>query len=193
MRLDFERIGGFIADGDSVLDLGCGGGDMLFHLRRTRQIAGVGAEINSDNLVKCLQKGVSAVHCDIACDLDMFGDNAFDAVVLSDTLQSIQIPPQKLIAEMLRIGRSAIVSFPNFGYWRMRLQLLSGAMPVGRSLPHEWHETTNVRYCTIHDFEELCRAESLQIKQNVFLCAERQVGHMPNIFAETAIYHLTRR
>ena len=192
MRLDFERIASFIPSGGTVLDLGCGGGDMLSELQKSHGVDGVGADINTENLTRCLQKGVQAVHCDIARELNLFGDGAFDIVVLSDTLQSIQTPPQQLLAEMLRIGKTAVVSFPNFGYWRLRSQILAGKMPVGRALPQEWHTTQNVRYCTIRDFELLCRKESLSVRERVFLRGEEEVAFAPNLRAETAIYHLTR-
>ena len=100
---------------------------------------------------------LQAIHADIGEDLSLFSDNAFDFVILSQTLQSIRRPPQELLNEMLRIGRTVIVSFPNFGYWPMRLQLLAGYMPSNKVLPHAWHNTPNVRFCTIADFEVLCR------------------------------------
>ncbi|MGU9950879.1 MAG: methionine biosynthesis protein MetW [Gammaproteobacteria bacterium WSBS_2016_MAG_OTU1] len=191
-RLDFERIAALIPAEATVLDLGCAEGDMLAYLQDVRQVRGMGADIDSDNLVRCFQKGVQAVHCDIRQGLAMFDDGAFDTVVLSDTLQSVHTPPQKLLSEMLRIGRAAIVSFPNFGYWQMRLQLLSGKMPGSRALPHSWHDTPNVRYCTIYDFEMLCQQESLRIRDSVFLCEGRQVYSLPNLRAEMAIYCLER-
>lgn len=192
MRTEFERIAAFVPEGGAVLDLGCGEGDMLEHLRQRRRARGVGADIDGDNLVKCIEKGVSAVYCDISRELALFGNDDFDAVILSDTLQSVSASPQRLLSEMLRIGRSAVVSFPNFGYWRLRMQLLTGSMPVGRGLPHQWHNTPNVRYCTITDFEELCRSEGLPVLSRVFLCAGGAVRRVPNFFAETAIYHIGR-
>ena len=190
MRLDFERIASAVGRDSSVLDLGCGGGEMLEYLRESRGVRGVGADINADNLVECLQKNVAAVYCDIRRGLSMFDDGAFDTVVLSDTMQSVPVPPQKLLSEMLRIGRTAVVSFPNFGHWRLRMQLLSGKAPVGRALPQEWNNTENVRYCTITDFESLCLAERIRVRRRWFLCGSRQISRLPNLRAETAIYHL---
>ncbi len=193
MRLDFARIAAAVAPNSSVLDLGCGGGDMLEYLRRARNTRGVGADIDRNNLVRCLQKGVQAVHCDIRRGLSLFDEDAFDAVVLSDTLQSVGMPPQKLLSEMLRIGKTALVSFPNFGYWRLRMQLIAaGKMPVGRALPHEWHNTENVRYCTIADFESLCRAGNFPVRRRWFLCGAREITFRPNWRADMAIYQLER-
>ena len=192
MRLDFQRIAAFIPRRAAVLDLGCGGGDMLAHLRRTRDVRGVGVDIDGDNLVRCLKNNVQAIHCDISRGLAMFGTDTFDVVVLSDTLQNVHMPPQKLLHEMLRIGRAAIVSFPNFGYWPMRLQLLAGKTPSSRTLPHRWYNTPNIRYCTVRDFEALCGGENMVINRRVFLCGSREIMHAANLLAETAIYHLRR-
>ena len=192
-RIDFQRIASCVPRGGSVLDLGCGEGGMLAYLRESRGADGVGADIDAANLARCLQKKVRAVHCDIGGGLSLFADGAFDAVVLSDTLQSIRTPPQTLLAEMLRVGRSAVVSFPNFGYWRLRLRLAAaGRMPEGRALPHRWHDTPNVRYCTIADFESLCKEESLSVLRRIFLCGDAEIKRAPNLRAETAIYHLAR-
>ena len=193
MRIDFERIAACVPRDGAVLDLGCGGGELLAFLRDSRGADGVGADIDGANLAACLQKKVRAVHCDIREGLSLFSDGAFDVVVLSDTMQGIRTPPQRLLAEMLRVGRSAVVSFPNFGYWRMRFALLSGRMPVGRALPHQWYNTPNMRYCTIDDFESLCGEENFHIQNRVFLCAGAEIKFAPNLRAETAIYHLSRK
>ena len=192
MRVDFERIAALIPRGASLLDLGCAEGDMLQHMRRARGASGVGADIDPGNLIKCFEKGVQAVHCDIGRDLTMFANDAFDAAVLSDTLQSVRAPTRLLLSEMLRVARTAIVSFPNFGHWRMRLQLLGGRMPDNRALPHRWHSTPNVRYCTIDDFELLCAEEAITIRDSIYLSGGREIRRLPNLRAETAIYRLSR-
>lgn len=192
MRLDFQRIAAAVPHGASVLDLGCAEGDMLAYLRAERAARGVGADIDRDGLIRCFERGVQAVYCDINKGLGMFYDNAFAVVALSQTLQSVRLPPQKLLREMLRIGDVAIVSFPNFGHWRLRQQLLSGVMPGNPLLPYHWHDTPNVRYCTIKDFEQLCREEGLQTRQSVFLAGTQQITFAPNLYADMAIYVLSR-
>jgi methionine biosynthesis protein MetW len=192
LRLDFQRIAAAVPQGASVLDLGCGEGDMLAHLQQARNVHGVGADIARANLIRCFERGIEAVYFDINKGLSLFSDNAYDVVILSQTLQSVHIAPPLLLQEMLRIGRLAIVSFPNFGYWRMRLQLLAGAMPRDRLLPHTWDSTPNVRYCTIKDFEALCIRESLHIEQKLFLLGEQQIERAPNGRAQMAIYCLRR-
>lgn len=190
-RMDFARIGGWIARGARVLDLGCEDGAMLAYLEKECDADGVGVDIDAANLSECLQRGVRAVMADINDNLSLFADNSFDVVVLSQTLQSIKRPPGRVLAEMLRVGREAIVSFPNFGYWRMRLQVLGGTMPKGRRLPYQWFDTPNVRYCTIRDFEDLCRAENIRIADRVFLCGAVEARQFPNLRADLAIYKLT--
>ncbi|WOV91318.1 MAG: methionine biosynthesis protein MetW [Candidatus Zeuxoniibacter abyssi] len=192
MRFDFEHIAGWINDGARVLDLGCEEGDMLAYLQDKRGVQGIGVDIDNDYLAICLARGVQAIHADIGEDLSLFSDNAFDFVILSQTLQSIRRPPQELLNEMLRIGRTAIVSFPNFGYWSMRLQLLAGYMPSDKVLPHAWHNTPNVRFCTITDFELLCRESCFSVKERVFLRAEKTVRVAPKLFADLAIYQLEK-
>ena len=192
MRLDFERIAEAVERGSSVLDLGCGGGEMLAYLREVRGARGLGADIDADNLVRCFGRDVPAVHCDIRRGLSMFDGDAFDTVVLSDTMQSIPARPQELLSEMLRVGRSAVVSFPNFGHWRLRLQMLCGRAPVGRALPREWHETENVRYCSVSDFEKLCKTEGIPVLRRWYLGGSGRLARFPNLRAETAVYHLGR-
>lgn len=191
--MDFARIAGWIKRGARVLDLGCEDGAMLSYLAREKDAQGVGVDINPVNLTECLRRGVSAVQADINGDLAMFADNSFDVVVLSQTLQSIKRPPQKVLSEMLRVGGEAIISFPNFGHWRMRLQVLGGRMPKGRRLPYQWFDTPNVRYCTIGDFEALCRGEGMRITGRVFLCGAAEIKTLPNARADLAIYKLATK
>ncbi len=189
-RLDFARIAGWTERGARVLDLGCEDGAMLAYLEKERGARGVGVDIDPANLVRCLRRGVQAVHSDINEDLSLFSDGSFDVVVLSQTLQSIKRPTAQILREMLRVGKAAVVSFPNFGHWKMRTQLLRGKMPSGPLLPHEWHDTPNIRYCTISDFESLCRAEKLAVTGRVFLSGEREARFCQNALADLAIYKL---
>ena len=190
-RLDFARIAGWIDADARVLDLGCEDGAMLAYLAQKKNARGVGVDIDPANLTECLRRGVQAVHADINENLSLFADESFDVVVLSQTLQSIKRNPSQLLGEMLRIGKAAIVSFPNFGHWRMRLQVLCGRMPKSARLPYQWHNTPNVRYCTIRDFEALCAEENLTISDRVFFSAAAETTTMPNALADLAIYKLT--
>ncbi|MGI9338747.1 MAG: methionine biosynthesis protein MetW [Gammaproteobacteria bacterium] len=192
-RIDFARIAGWIKRGARVLDLGCEDGAMLSYLAEKRGAECVGVDINPANLTECLRRGVSAVMADINGNLPLFADDSFDVVVLSQTLQSIRRPPPQVLAEMLRVGKEAIVSFPNFGHWRMRLQVLGGKMPTGRRLPYQWFDTPNVRYCTIRDFEALCRTGNIQIADRVFLSGTTETKHLPNARADLAIYKLAAK
>ena len=190
-RLDHQHIAQWIDNDTRVLDLGCEDGTLLAYLRDAKNTHGVGVDMNNEQLINCLEKDIQVIHTDIREDLSLFSDNAFDYVVLSQTLQSIDQPPQKLVSEMLRIGRTAIVSFPNFAYYPLRLQLLRGKMPTGEGLPYTWHDTPNVRYCTINDFEQWCREQKFTVNGRVFLHPGGQVTAFPNLLAETAIYRLT--
>lgn len=189
-RADFARIAGWIKRGARVLDLGCEDGAMLAYLAQERDATGTGVDIDPANLTECLRRGVAVVQADINGNLSMFADDSFDVVVLSQTLQSIKRPPANVLAEMLRVGREAIVSFPNFGHWQMRLQVLGGRMPTGRRLPYQWFDTPNVRYCTIRDFESLCRGEGLRITGRFFISGAAEIKQLVNTRADLAIYKL---
>lgn len=192
-RLDYQHIAQWITPGARVLDLGCADGELLCHLREQRGTRGIGVDMNSAQLTRCMARGLQVVHTDIRRDLSLFADRSFDYVILSQTLQSIDQPPQKLLSEMLRVGAAAVVSFPNFAYYPLRLQMLAGTMPTGGSLPYAWHNTPNVRYCTINDFEQWCTAQHLVISGRVCLRPQGVVKHFPNLLAETAIYRLAAK
>lgn len=191
-RLDYQHIAQWVDSGARVLDLGCESGDLLRYLREQKGADGIGVDMSAAQLIRCLEQDIQIVHTDIRQDLSLFANQAFDYAILSQTLQTINQPPQKLLAEMLRCGRAAIVSFPNFAYYPLRLQLLAGGMPTGRRLPYAWHDTPNVRYCTIDDFEKWCRQQRYRISGRIFLNQRGTVSAWPNLLAETAIYRLTR-
>ena len=193
LRPDLEIISQWIEPGSRVLDLGCGDGTLLDYLKRERDVDGYGLEIDPENIVACIKRGVSVIQSDLDAGLsDYFDDNSFDYVVMTQTLQAMHFP-SRLLSEMLRVGRQGIVTFPNFGHWQTRLQLaLGGKMPVSRALPNEWYNTPNIHLCTIKDFEDLCRHLDIRILQrNVVDTAHRSNIGMklfPNLLGEIALY-----
>ena len=194
MRNDLEIISDWIRDGSRVLDLGCGDGSLLAYLRDYRGVEGYGLEIDMDKIVKCVQAGVNVIHADLEAGLSDFEDSSFDYIVMTQTLQAVQ-HTERLLDEMLRVGREGIVTFPNFGYWKCRLQLaVGGRMPVVKTLPHEWYNTPNVHLFTIHDFEELCRRKNIEILQRAVVdYAHRSSSSLrlfPNLLGELALYRL---
>ncbi len=197
LRPDLEIIGEWIAPHSRVLDLGCGDGTLLSRLRATRQVTGYGLEIDSANIVKCIKAGVNVIQTDLDAGLSDFDANSFDYVIMSQTLQAVYYP-ERLLDEMLRVGREGIVTFPNFGHWQCRLQLtLGGHMPVSRTLPSEWYNTPNIHLCTLQDFERLCRKKGIAIlERTVVDHAHRTSLGMrlwPNLLGEIALYRFQRQ
>ncbi|MDQ2694510.1 MAG: methionine biosynthesis protein MetW [Pseudomonadota bacterium] len=196
MRPDLAIISGWIRPGARVLDLGCGDGTLLAHLRDACQVSGYGLEINEDHIVKCIRRGVSVIHADLERGLADFGNATFDYVLMTQTLQAVQ-HTERLLEEMLRVGREGIVTFPNFGHWRCRLQLAwGGHMPVVKTLPHPWYETPNIHLFTIQDFEGLCRRKGIVIRQRAVVDhahrSNRIMRLFPNLLGELALYRLGR-
>lgn len=165
MRPEFSIISQWIAPGSHVLDLGCGDGTLLAHLQQNNQASGYGLDIDVGNIAACLAQGVNAIHTDLDEGLSDFADKKFDYVVMTQALQVVQ-QPEHLLREMLRVGRRGIVTFPNFGHWSTRMQLLlSGRMPRTPTLPATWYNTKNIHLCTLKDFEVLCQELDLNILQ----------------------------
>ena len=197
MRADLELVAGLVPHGARVLDLGCGDGALLEHLARERGCRVQGVERSPDAVVECMRRGIPVMELDVDGGLGDFGDAAFDVVVLSQTLQAVHRPALAL-REVTRVGRVGIVSFPNFGHWRPRAQLLlRGTMPVTRTLPYRWHDTANIHLCTIRDFEALARAEGLTLLERRLLDAgggpaPARAARRPNLLAAGAAYVLRR-
>jgi methionine biosynthesis protein MetW len=190
-RPDFEAIAAWIKPRSRVLDLGCGDGALLAYLKKTRDISGYGVEIDADNIVACVGNGVNVIQSDLEADLSAFADASFDHVVLSQTLQAMK-HTELIIGEMLRVGREGIVTFPNFGYWRYRLQVLRGGMPVTEGLPYQWYETPNIHLCTIEDFETFCRQHGVRILERLVLSSGRRVEALPNLLGMLAVYRFEK-
>jgi methionine biosynthesis protein MetW len=194
-RLDYELIGAMVPAGARVLDLGCGDGQLLAELVEHKGCQGRGIEINEQAVVACIRRGVAVYHGDMLEGMGFYGEHTFDCVVLSQTLQQTS-DPVRVIGEMLRVGETAIISFPNFGYWRVRLQLLlSGRMPRNSLLPYAWHNTPNVHLCTVKDFRRLCEEQNLEQIREIFLVPpSRQVGpFLANWRAGLAIFQVRHR
>ncbi len=190
-RPDFAAIAAWIPNGASVLDLGCGDGSLLRYLKETRGVRGYGVEINDLDIVSCIVNGVNVIQNDLESGLSDFEDDSFDFVILSQTLQATR-HTEALIREMLRVGREGIVSFPNFGYWRNRLRVLLGHMPVSRNLPFQWYDTPNVHLCTLSDFENFCRSHNVAVLERNVMAGKREINLLPNLLGSTAVYRFQR-
>lgn len=193
LRPDLAVISEWIEPGSRILDLGCGDGTLLDHLARTRGVRGYGLEIDATKLSACVARGVNVIQADVDDGLKDFGTDSFDYVVLTQTLQAL-IRPDLALTEILRVGRKAIVTFPNFGHWRVRAQLLRGRMPLTPSLPDQWYDTPNIHLCTVRDFEALCAARHWTcLKRSLLdgaLREGRRINVLPNLFGEVALYLL---
>lgn len=193
LRPDLALISQWIRSDTRVLDLGCGDGALLDHLARERGVSGYGLEIDTEEIAACIARGVNVLQGDLDHGLEGFDSDSFDYVVMSHALQALQ-RPDLAVAEMLRVGRTAIVTFPNFGHWRARLDLLFGRMPTTAALPSSWYETENIHLCTVHDFERLCAERGWRIVRRSLLDHDHHDGWLlrmaPNLCAEIAIYML---
>ena len=193
LRPDLALIAAHVAKGTRVLDVGCGDGTLLEALRDERGCDARGMEIDATNVAACVAKGLSVIQGDAGADLAFYPDQSFDYAILSETLQTM-MRPDLVLEELLRIGKHAFVSFPNFAHWRVRLSLLfGGKMPVTRLLPVAWYETPNIHHLTIDDFKELVRAREIKVEQAWFLSGDSQIGAgAANLRAEHAIFVLGR-
>lgn len=190
-RPDFAAIAAWIPEGASVLDLGCGDGALLRYLKETRKVRGYGIEISDENIVACIRNGINVIQGDIDSGLSGFETQSFDFVILSQTLQATR-HTEALVREMVRVGREGVVSFPNFGYWKNRLQILNGNMPVSAELPYQWYDTPNVHLCTLEDFEAFCARHEVHILDRRVMTHGRAVSLLPNLLGGIAAYRFRR-
>jgi methionine biosynthesis protein MetW len=188
-RHDFAIIASWLPFGAKVLDLGCGDGALLQYLKASLEVRGYGVEKDDANWLAGMSRGINIIQMDLEAGLSGFEDQSFDTVILSQTLQAMH-NTEKIVQEMLRVGREAIVTFPNFGYWRNRYQILGGQMPVSEDLPYQWYDTPNVHLCTINDFDAFCANSQIQIKERLVLTNNKPVTFMPNLFGSLAMYRL---
>jgi methionine biosynthesis protein MetW len=191
LRLDHLVVFDFIKAGSSVLDLGCGDGELLAALAREKKCKVQGIEIDEQAIYKCVARGVSVLHGDIDTDLPDYGDRSFDYVVLDQSFQQVK-KPDSVLKESLRVGREVIVSFPNFVHFSARVQLFfRGRTPVTPSLPYEWHDTPNLHFLSIRDFAAYCRQRHIKVKDTAFVGKTRRVRMMPNLFAMVGVFVLS--
>ena len=198
LRGDLEIVANMVEPGSRLLDVGCGDGALLDYLIHEKGVDGRGVELSMEGVNACVSQGLSVIQGDADTDLDDYPDGAFDYVVLSQTLQATRAP-RDVLGNMLRIGRRAIVSFPNFGHWRVRVSLMfEGRMPVTNALPHHWFDSPNIHSCTIKDFIQLCAELDIEIERSIALNhrgARRRIRSnvaLANLAGEQAVFLLTK-
>lgn len=195
-RHDLQQISDWVEPGSRVIDLGCGNGRLLQHLQQHKNASGYGVELNPDMISECIGNGINVIQTNLDQGLGHFDSDSFDFVILSLTLQAMR-RPETLLKEMLRVGKQGIVTFPNFGYWRNRLQLLMhGTMPISDELPYKWYDTPNIHLCTIKDFHESCLRLGFKIEDSLAMHSngKKNIGLSlaPSLFGEIALCRFSK-
>jgi len=191
-RSDYAIISEIVEPNTRVLDLGCGEGELLAWLAENKHVDARGVEIVGSKVQQAIARGVSVYHGDIEEALSDLPDQAFDYVILSQTLQESQ-SPLKVLRDMLRVGRRAIVAFPNFGHWSVRLaHLFTGRAPKTKLFPHEWYDSPNIHFLTVHDFEALAHHQHWNIQKRIYLQGARQISFLPNLLSEVAVFLVSK-
>jgi len=198
LRPDLQAIADMVAPGSSLLDVGCGEGELLAWLKEHKQVSGRGIELSQQGVHRAISKGLSVIQGNADTDLEFYPDNAYDYVVLSQTLQTLR-EPKAVLGQLVRISKHAIVSVPNFGYWKNRLYLAcKGRMPVTKSLSYEWYDTPNIHFCTIADFAVLCDMLGLTVESRVYVNQHgipsvfNNRGLFANLFGEQGIFMIRK-
>ena len=197
LRADLSIIQKWVKPGSLVRDLGCGDGKLLKYLKENKNVRGYGLEINPENLTACIRNGVNVIEQYLDNGLSNFEDQCIDTVIMTQAPQAVK-RPDLLLDEMLRIGGEAIVTFPNFGYWRTRFYLLlKGRMPMSETLPYNWYDTPTIHMCTFRDFEILCHEKGIKILNRTVMNDKHQqrwsIGLWPGLLGEFAVYHIKRK
>lgn len=188
VRRDFEIIGELIEPGTRVLDLGCGEGELLDWLKERKQVDGRGVELSGQRVQKAIARGVSVYQGDLEGAVKDYPDRVFDYVILSQTLQETR-DPLKVLRGMLRVGKRAIVAFPNFGHYSVRLSTLwTGRAPRTERFPHEWYDSPNIHFLSVIDFEALAAKEGWKVEKRIFLAGQKKINNLPNLMAEVAVF-----
>ena len=190
-RPDFDVIASWVQPGERVLDLGCSDGSLLKRLIETRGVRGWGVEIEDAKVLAAIANGINVIQGDLEGGLTGFQNGAFEHVILSQTLQAMR-RTEEIVSEMLRVGREAVVSFPNFGYWKHRMDILNGRMPVSDRLPYEWYDTPNIHLCTIADFDAFCAKRGIIVKERKVFDEGREITEEHNFLGSLAVYRITR-
>ena len=190
LRDDLQLIYDWIPQNAHVLDLGCGDGELLGALMRHKHCTGYGIEIDPGSVQAALTRGVNVIQADLERGLAAFADHSFDVIVLSQTIQAMQ-NTETILRDLTRIARQAIVSFPNFGYWKNRLQIaLGGHMPVSERMPYQWYNTPNIHWCTLQDFDRLCAQNQIRVLERAVMTGGQRIQHFPNLLGSLAFYRV---
>lgn len=190
LRDDLQLIYDWIPAGSRVLDLGCGKGELLSALIREKNCSGYGVEIDTEGVLASMERGINVIQADLEQGLQDFDADSFDIIVLSQTIQAMQ-NTETILQDLTRVAKQAIVSFPNFGYWKNRLQIgLFGHMPVSERMPYQWYNTPNIHWCTLQDFDRLCAKNHIRVLERTVMTAGKRINILPNLLGSLAFYRV---